>query len=276
MRLYSNVAMDTVLTSDPGAGGTTINVLDTTGWPSPSSGDTALGVIDLGTAGVELFEYTAKTGTSLTGCTRGVDGTVATLHNVGTGVRHVASASDVQAFIRYGEINLQSLQSGLWYAPPGVSALTSQAASSGVLRESQHMVPARTHIVGIGAEVTTLGAGNLRFAIYRDNGSGKPSTLILDCGVVSGSTTGFKSIVIDLWLPRGLYHAAMMAEGATITTRAGNTHMPPARLPLNSTTSTTISSGYQATGVTTGSAPNPFPAGMTLTNSMPYILLQTA
>lgn len=273
MRLYSNIAQDSVLTVDPGVSGTVINTVATTGWPSPSSGDSALGSIDFGTAGVEVFEYTGLTATTYTGVTRGVDGTTASAHNVGATVRHVASGYDLQGMQRYGESSLAALQTGLWYSPNGITSLTTQAAASGVLRESQHVIPARTHIVGIGAEVTTLGAGVLRFAIYRDNGSGKPSTLVLDCGTVSGSTTGFKSITIDLWLPRGLYHAAMMSEGASITTRAGNVHMPPARLPMLSTTSTSVATGYQASGVSTGSAPNPFPSGMVLSNSMPYVLL---
>lgn len=276
MRLYSNIAQDTVLTADPGVSGATINVVSTSGWPSPSSGDTALACLDYGAGNVELIEYTGLTGTSLTGCVRAVDGTTATAHNVGAVVKHVASASDIQSFMRYGDFHTASWQSGQWYSPPGIVSVGTTALASGTIKEIQVPLPARTRFLGIGTEVTTAGAGNLRFAIYRDNGSGKPSTLVLDCGSVSASTTGFKSITIDVYLVRGLYHLGCMAETATITVRAAATHTPPARLPISGQNIASIYTGYQATGVTTGAAPSPFPVGMSLTNTMPVVALLTA
>lgn len=276
MRLYSNIAQDTVLTADPGVSGATLNVVSTTGWPSPSSGDTALVCLDFGASNVELVEYTGMTGTSFTGCVRAVDGTAAGAHNVGAGVRHVASASDIQAFMRWGEISNAALLAATRYGPNGVTSLTTQSATSGTLREVQWLVPSRTHFVEIGMEVTVAGAGNLRFVVYRDSGSAKPSTLVLDCGVVSASTTGYKPVTIDVWLARGLYHLAVMPEGATVTYRACNSHNPPARIPAAATTGTTIVTGYQANSVTTGAAPNPFPSTVVLTNAMPFILLLTA
>ena len=276
MRLYSNTAQDTVLALDLTASGTTVTGIDFTGWPSPSSGDTALACIDFGMAGVELVEYSSRTSTALT-CVRGIDGTTPLPHNVGATVRHMASAADLQAFMRYGEIGNASLLAASWYPPNNVTTVTTQSATSGTLREVQHLIPTRTNIVGVGIEVTTAGAGNLRFCIYRDNGSGKPGTLFADCGTVSASTTGFKSVTVSLFLPRGLYHPAVMPEGATITYRACNSHNPPARMPVFATTGTTVVTGYQANSVTTGAAPSPFPTtSVVQTNAMPYILLLTA
>lgn len=57
---------------------TTVNVVDTTGFPT--SGYIS---IDL-----EIIKYTGKTGTSFTGCTRGSDGSSATSHSLGANVFH--------------------------------------------------------------------------------------------------------------------------------------------------------------------------------------------
>lgn len=55
---------------------TTINVVDTTSFPS-----TGYFVIDN-----EVIQYTGKTGTSFTGCTRGADGTAAASHIINSTV----------------------------------------------------------------------------------------------------------------------------------------------------------------------------------------------
>jgi hypothetical protein len=101
IRKYTNPARQTFLTvsvtaGSPGAGGT-LNVDDTTDWPSPGAGEEAVGAMDFGNqAKVELFTYTGKTATTLTGITRGIDGTTAQAHTVGAVVRHVASAYDLE------------------------------------------------------------------------------------------------------------------------------------------------------------------------------------
>lgn len=69
----------TTLSDNPlTAGATTVNVVDTTGFPT--SGYIS---IDL-----EIIKYTGKTGTSFTGCTRGADGSSATSHSLGANVFH--------------------------------------------------------------------------------------------------------------------------------------------------------------------------------------------
>jgi len=275
MRLFSNVAQDTVLTADPGSGGTTISVVGFTGWPSPSSQDTGLACLDFGTAGVELVEYTGITGTALTGCTRGVDGTTAQAHNVGATVRHVASASDLQAFMRHGEVTVAAFQAASWYGSPGITTFTTGSIASGTIKAVQFPIPVRTRFLKIGAEVTTVGAGNLRFAIYADNGAGRPAGLLVDCGTVSGNTLGHREVAIDAYLSRRLLHLAIMAEGATISVRCASAQSPPLRLPFT-TAGTTVYTGYQQAGVTTGAAPSSFPSGMVPNSGMSHIIIQTA
>jgi len=69
----------TVLTDNPlTAGATTVNVSDTTGFPT-------VGIL---TVDLEAIHYTGLTATSFTGCTRGFDGTTGASHPVSTTVFH--------------------------------------------------------------------------------------------------------------------------------------------------------------------------------------------
>lgn len=95
-RIYSNNAVPTTLSSQLTAGVTTANVGDTTGWPSPGAGQVGVVAFDFGNPTlVEIATYTGKTGTTLTGLTRGLDGTSDVTHSAATKVRHVASAADI-------------------------------------------------------------------------------------------------------------------------------------------------------------------------------------
>lgn len=89
-RNYSNVAEQTTLSSGINASATTLSVGSVTGYPA---GPATL-IIDPGLASEELVEYANISGTSFTGCTRGVDGTPATSHSTGAVVVHGTSARD--------------------------------------------------------------------------------------------------------------------------------------------------------------------------------------
>ena len=86
---YTNIPYNpedtpTVTTDDPlDSTSTTINVVSTTGFPSS-------GVIIIGT---EEISYTATTGTSFTGCVRGVNGTSAASHAVDSSVTALSDPS---------------------------------------------------------------------------------------------------------------------------------------------------------------------------------------
>jgi hypothetical protein len=96
-RVYSNTAVPTTASGSIGAAATTVNVVDTGGWPTPGAGDTALAALSYGDfTNVELVTYTGKTTTTLTGVTRGVDGTSARAHNAGAQVWHILSAKDLE------------------------------------------------------------------------------------------------------------------------------------------------------------------------------------
>jgi len=90
--VVAGTATSTLATTLPGTtlsaqitnSATTINVVSTTGFESPS-GSAWLGQ--------ELITYTGTTGTSLTGCTRGTGGTTAAVHFEGSSV--VANITDI-------------------------------------------------------------------------------------------------------------------------------------------------------------------------------------
>ncbi len=97
-RRYSNIAVRTTLTAAAAVGDATLTVGDTTGWPAPGTGDVGVAAIDATKPGtLEVVTYTGKTATTLTGVTRGLDGTSARAHAADVAVHHVVSAPTVES-----------------------------------------------------------------------------------------------------------------------------------------------------------------------------------
>ncbi len=153
-RRYSNSAVRTSLTAAAAAGDATLAVGDTTGWPAPGVGDVGVGALDPETpANVEIFTYTGKTATSLTGCVRGLDGTTAKAHAVGVAVRHVVSAGDIGVDI---PVSFSYL--------PGTTSLTltdMPAALAERIPEARHRVDlTNANQVRMTARVRVVGSAN--------------------------------------------------------------------------------------------------------------------
>jgi hypothetical protein len=89
-RYYSATAQPTVLTAGITNATTVINVLAATGFPASTPFILAL---DYNTPSEEIVLVTIQAGTNLT-VTRAYDGTSATSHNAGAGVRHTWTAMD--------------------------------------------------------------------------------------------------------------------------------------------------------------------------------------
>jgi hypothetical protein len=97
MRVYSNLAVQTSLTSSATNIASTLSVGSTAGWPVPTGGNVAVAAINYGNPTlVEIVTYNGLTSTSLTGVTRGVDDTDPRSHSSGALVVHVASAKDIE------------------------------------------------------------------------------------------------------------------------------------------------------------------------------------
>lgn len=212
MRRYSNIALDTVLTADPGASGTTVSGVDFTGWPSPTGGDTALACIDWGTAAVELVEYTSRTSTALTcpgRATAGVDGTTRGPHNVGASVRHVASAADFEGFLRTVDyvaptVTTKYLSSTVALVPSTTVALPTLdlAVLAGQVWEVEYLIPVNVTAGTAGVKPTlTVPAGTTGYIIYQGTTSGGTSVAFIafSTNLTSGSGTAFITASFPGW-----------------------------------------------------------------------------
>lgn len=88
-RNYSNTAVSTTLTSGVNSSVTSIPVAGVSGYPTPPF----TAILEPGTASEEVVEVTAVVGTTFT-ATRGIDGTPAQTHGLGSAVVHGVSARD--------------------------------------------------------------------------------------------------------------------------------------------------------------------------------------
>ncbi|WP_157521684.1 hypothetical protein [Herbidospora cretacea] len=89
-RNYSNVAVQTTLTSGISNSATSLSVGTVTGYPAAPFTI----IVDPGLATEELIEVGAVSGTDFNSCTRGIDGTPAQSHSSGSVVVHGTSARD--------------------------------------------------------------------------------------------------------------------------------------------------------------------------------------
>lgn len=90
---HAGGAIATTLASGITSGDTNLTLDAATGWPTGGTGKFYI-VIDPDLANEEKILCTARSSTSLTGLTRGVDGTSASAHNAGATVVHIFSATE--------------------------------------------------------------------------------------------------------------------------------------------------------------------------------------
>ena len=162
----------------------------------------------------------------------------------------------------------QRFESGDYLFPPALSTQTGNA-NSGFLVCYPIFLPTLT-IDRIGCEVTAAaGAGSLgRLGIYNSSASTNyPSTLLLDAGTVSVSSTGKREATINQSITQGIYWIAYLADtvsGSAPTLRQFNA-VPMFNFRKNQNDSVfQYNGGYRAGSVASGSLPSPFPSGATL------------
>jgi len=113
----------------------------------------------------------------------------------------------------------------------------------------------------IAIKVTTAAGTLARLGIYNDDGNLYPSSLVLDAGTVSTTTTGVKTITISQSLAKGLYWLAILANGAVYITAVAQADI----IPILG-----VESGLYGPGTeyyiayTYGALPTTFPASATL------------
>lgn len=97
--LWVGSAADTTLASDITSGSTTITLTSGTGWPSPTGGQKAIGVLAQGQSTEAKFTFTGRSGNDLTGVSFNFDGTTpAANYSAGTAVRHSIAAVAMNEF----------------------------------------------------------------------------------------------------------------------------------------------------------------------------------
>jgi hypothetical protein len=151
-------------------------------------------------------------------------------------------------------------RSGLYYAANSPTVTTSTTTLSS-LRLQAIAISRAVTVDRIGVEVTTGVATSVtRMGIYQDDGTGYPSTLILDAGTIDASTNGYKEITISQALAAGNYWIGAVNQVADATMRVNTGAVSAVGLIAPGTL--TNASAYVMGGVTAG-LPSTFSATVT-------------
>ncbi len=135
---------------------------------------------------------------------------------------------------------------------------------------------------GIGVNIAAAGVGGapvMRMAVYNDNGSGYPGSLVQDCGTVDVTGTGGKEVTgLTIKLSPGLYWLVCSPQGATTTQptpRIANSTIPPFGdlVPQGGNPNTVYTSSSVASFPTGSPMAPTFPAGAVLDNNAYTALL---
>ena len=93
-REYAGAAKPTQLDADINATAASFSIRNSSGWPTGATGPFAV-VINRGKADEEKALVTSRSGSTLTGVTRGYDSTSGVAHSSGATIEHVATAVDL-------------------------------------------------------------------------------------------------------------------------------------------------------------------------------------
>lgn len=180
---------------------------------------------------------------------------------------------DIPAY-RHGNFNPVA---GRYLTPIGLPATA--AATQSLLTASPIWLPRRTHFDRIAVNVTTGAAStDIRVGVYKDNGRGEPGALVLDAGLLDSDSTAAVEATIDLWLPRGLYWLAAVAQGGTPSTRVvGQPVSDFVNVAASSIAGATAGAraGYSRAAVT-GALPDPFQGTLSFGTNSIFVALRIA
>lgn len=227
---------------------TTITVVDGTKLPPAPN----LATIGIG-EDAETILYTAKDGNTLSGVTRGFQGTVKSwpartpmarlfteydwhsvkenlnmhvgetiLEGVHGGLpahksTHAIGGTDPLSPLDIGALvvmfNVPRI-TGRYYTTPGTNDGATAVVSANYLYTIPfYVIDDQESFDRIGIHVSTAATGSARLGIYRAS-TFLPDQRVLDAGSVDTSTTGAKEIAISLTLARGLYWLALLCNAA--------------------------------------------------------------
>ena len=130
-------------------------------------------------------------------------------------------------------------QTGRYYFTPNGITGTSVVLANGTLRAIPFWVPNAVTISRIGGECTLAGdaASVLRLGIYADDGTGRPGALVIDAGTISGFSATVQEITISQALTPGIYYAAGVVQGVTVTQPTIRINASASLIPVDAHTS---------------------------------------
>jgi hypothetical protein len=164
--------------------------------------------------------------------------------------------------------------SGSWFCPlPVVSNGTATWVANSIritrLRLTQPVNMAQV-------ELTTSQSGSFQIATWTDVNNG-PGTLVDQSGAVSTTTTGIKTVAVNI--PAGICWVGLFCTAATTSFRASAAanSLSPGVDMASVSPGTSIFNAWQQTGLTVSAMPATFPlAGITRSATFPLMYLRTA
>lgn len=172
---------------------------------------------------------------------------------------------------------LPNLQSGRYYRAPNAGPTTSNTLGNGSLRLMPKYIANAVTLTRLGAEVTVIGeAGSkIRLGIYADDGTFRPSALVIDAGQIAGDSATIQEITISQALSRGWYWfggAVQSAPTTQPTVRTVNTIYEYVGIDQNTTMGSVPFYGFTQASVT-GSLPSTL-SGFASTGTLPSIFFK--
>ena len=182
------------------------------------------------------------------------------------------ASSDKITLNAFGEEEpIAAFLGSIYETMPGIIAT---GTALGITANRKYLIPwkctKRRTITEIGVSVTAGTASNIRLGIRNRNAAtGEPTTLVSDCGVVSGATNGNKIIAsLSITLDPGWYYLEMVSDAAPALRAVASATLQSTNMGfqlVSTNTHTMVSGLYRA--FTYGSLPSD-ETGQTQTNHL--------
>jgi len=160
---------------------------------------------------------------------------------------------------------------GRYYTTPIASSASNTVTPAIDLLYAIPFIVPDTHTYDrISVECTTQDAAepnDARLGIYRDNGAGAPSALVLDAGEIDLAGTGAKEITISQSLTPGWYWLAFVTESGVAILRGFSAAGAQSWLGSTTVTDGSTSYTYWKVAFTYAALPDPFTGGGALSGA---------
>ncbi len=153
------------------------------------------------------------------------------------------------------------------------TSLTTLQGSADRLRAYPFIVSRAVKVVSINVYVSGAASGWIRLALYNDNGTGYPGSLITVSSDISVTTMGLKTHTVNQTLAPGLYWLAVHFFGLPTLRAVGNATYGMA-FPILGFDSTlqNPANGWDATVIYSNGTPTVFPSGATAVGGIAYAI----